>query len=153
MDERDRFPAPAADGDGLGGLTGATGNLTPDDPDDEFVPAETREIGDPRTARDLTAASYERGEKRRAESSDAPGRLVDEGERTAPNDRDGGYGSEHGLAGSDPAYRFEERAGGASGAMPDVGREHGASEPAHRRESRPPRLGVDEVHSPEDEHL
>jgi hypothetical protein len=34
-----------------GGLTGATGSLTPSDPDEEFVPAETREINDPHAAR------------------------------------------------------------------------------------------------------
>jgi hypothetical protein len=38
-----------------GGLTGATGSLTPSDPDDEFVPAETREISDPDPARRITA--------------------------------------------------------------------------------------------------
>jgi hypothetical protein len=38
-----------------GGMTGATGNLTPSDADDEFVPAETREINDPDAARRATA--------------------------------------------------------------------------------------------------
>ena len=32
---------------GGGGLTGATGNLTPDDADEAFVPGERREIEDP----------------------------------------------------------------------------------------------------------
>jgi hypothetical protein len=30
-----------------GGMTGATGNLTPDNANEDFVPAETRELTDP----------------------------------------------------------------------------------------------------------
>lgn len=156
-DERERFPAPAADGDALGGMTGATGSLTPDDPDDEFVPAETREIGDPRTARDLTDAAYGRAEERRAQGSDAPGRLVEAGEHIAPNDRDGGYGSEHGLSAADPAhaYDFQERAGPASEGMPGEGdlARPDLEVPAEPRAPRPPRMGVDEAHSPDEEHM
>jgi hypothetical protein len=39
-----------------GGLTGATGSLTPSDPDEEFVPAETREINDPSATRPMEPA-------------------------------------------------------------------------------------------------
>ena len=35
----------------LGGMTGATGSLTPEGADDEFIPAETRELTDPERAR------------------------------------------------------------------------------------------------------
>lgn len=34
---------------GGGGMTGATGDLTPDDADSPFIPAEQREISDPVT--------------------------------------------------------------------------------------------------------
>lgn len=91
-----------------GAMTEATGHLTPDDPDHPFVPAETRELTDPAAARRLTAAAHRRREARRGEARDDPGRLIPKGEATAPNDRDGGYGSEHGLAGNDPAYRQED---------------------------------------------
>lgn len=70
MTDRDASAAPRPPDDPLGGMTGATGNLVPDDPDEEFVPAETREISDPRAARSGTAAA------------------------TAPDDRDGGHGPE-----------------------------------------------------------
>jgi hypothetical protein len=138
MDDRGRFPAPPNDEDELGALTGATGSLTPDDPDDAFVPAETREVTDPEAARDITAAAHRRREERAAEAPDEPGSLRPLGERTAPNDRDGGYGSEHGLAADDPAYREEEHL-------------------RPRSATRPPpagtQLGGDVERAPEDEHL
>jgi hypothetical protein len=46
MDDREQLPAPTGADEHLGALTGATGSLTPDDPDGEFVPAETREVND-----------------------------------------------------------------------------------------------------------
>lgn len=130
MDDRDH--------DRLGGMTGATGDLTPDDPDDEFVPAETREISDAGTARDLTAAAHRRREARRAIGSDEPGSLRARGADTAPNDRDGGYGSEHGLGADDPAYREEEH-------LPEP------EAPVTRR--RDTRLGGDMQRRPEEEHF
>ena len=36
---------------GRGGMTGATGNLTPDTADDDFIPAETREVTEPKRGR------------------------------------------------------------------------------------------------------
>ena len=127
--------------DRQGGLTGATGNLTPSEsePEDEFVPAETREISDPHAARQLTASAHRRAEGRRAEETDEPGSLIERGADTEPNARDGGYGSEKGLAGDDPAYRMEERALPPSDQGPA---------PAAR-----PVLGGDERHDPEEEHL
>jgi hypothetical protein len=133
-----RFPAPpSGETEGAGALTGATGNLTPDDAEDAFVPAETRELTDAAAARDVTAAAHRRREARNADRTDEPGRLLERGERTAPNDRDGGYGSEAGLAGDDPAYREDAH-------LPPEQKPAG---------SGATRIGGDEVHSPEDEHL
>jgi hypothetical protein len=123
-----------------GGLTGATGNLTPSDPDDEFVPAETREINDPHAARQVTAETHRRAEARREEQSDQPGRLIYREDDTAPNDRDGGYGSEKGLAADDPAYRLEEKA------LPPA-----IDDPLPAGAG--PILGGDERHDPEEEHF
>ncbi|HEX5579000.1 MAG TPA: hypothetical protein VFY43_04970 [Candidatus Limnocylindria bacterium] len=130
----DRTPDPRAEG---GGLTGATGDLTSDLPDEDFVPAETRELTDPQAARQLTAATHRRAEARRTERVE-PGQLLERGDQTAPNDRDGGYGSAKGLAADDPAYRMEEHA------TP-------AAQPSARRGETV--LGGDEQRDPEDEHL
>ncbi len=129
MDDRDQ-----------GGMTGATGSLTPSDSEteEEFVPAETREMSDPHAARKLTGAAHRRAETRRTDESDEPGSLIERGDATAPNARDGGYGSEKGLATEDPAYRMEERAVPA---------------PEKAPQPRDPILGGDERHDPEDEHL
>ena len=139
MDERDpRFPAPpSGETEGAGAMTGATGSLTPDDADEAFVPAETREISDAAAARDVTAAAHRRREARNADRTDEPGRLRERDDRTAPNDRDGGYGSETGLAGDDPAYREEAH-------LPPIKRPGPEG---------PTRIGGDEVRSPEDEHF
>jgi hypothetical protein len=51
-------------------MTGATGNLTPSDPDDEFVPAETREMNDPRAVRRTNAQTHRVGEDRDEPQSD-----------------------------------------------------------------------------------
>jgi hypothetical protein len=141
--ERDRRPAAPHDGGQLGGLTGATGNLTPDDPGAAFIPAETREVTDPASAGELTAAAHRRREERNARLSDEPGHLRARGERTAPNDRDGGYGSEHGLAANDPAYREEEHLPPPRVTGPGSG----------SGSAGPTRLGGDVAGSPEDEHL
>ena len=143
--DRERRPSPPPDDGGrLGGLTGATGNLTPDDPDEAFVPAETREVTDPASALDITVAAHRRREERNAAQTDDPGHMRARGERTAPNDRDGGYGSEHGLATNDPAYREEEH-------LPPP---HVVERGGHAKgDAGPARLGGDVVGSPEDEHL
>lgn len=138
MDDREHFPAPPNADEELGALTGATGSLTPDDPDAEFMPAETREVTDAEAARDITAASHRRREQRTAGAPDQPGSLRAREQRTAPNDRDGGYGSEHGLAGDDPAYREAEH-------LPPTS---AAKEPATGTQ-----LGGDVARAPEDEHL
>lgn len=143
--DHERRPEPPPDAEGRrGGLTGATGSLTPDDPDEAFVPAETREVSDPGSVGELTAAAHRRREERSARQADDPGHLRALGERTAPNDRDGGYGSEHGLAANDPAYREEEH-------LPPPRAAETGDGP--RREPGPARLGGDTASSPEDEHL
>jgi hypothetical protein len=130
-----RIPDERAD---RGGLTGATGNLTSDNPDEDFVPAETREMTDPEAARHLTATAHRRAEARRNEGADA-GQLLERGDQTAPNDRDGGYGSAKGLGADDPAYRQEEHTAPA--------------EPRPRSAGGDTVLGGDERRDPEDEHL
>lgn len=131
----DRIPDERA---GRGGMTGATGDLTSDNPDEDFVPAETRELSDPAVARQLTAAAHRRAESHRTEHAE-PGQLLERGDQTAPNDRDGGYGSAKGLGADDPAYRMEEHVAPA--------------QPAPRPPLDETVLGGDERRDPEDEHL
>jgi len=107
MGRDEPIPVPRPSNEPQEGMTEATGNLTPDDADDAFVPAETRELTDPGAGRDVTAAAHRRSEERRASGSDDPGSLIARRENMPPNDRDGGYGSEHGLSGDDPAYAEE----------------------------------------------
>ena len=137
----ERFPAPRPSNEPLDGMTGATGNLTPDDADDAFVPAERREIDDPGAARDMTAAAHRRREARRATTDDDPGSLIARRDDLPPNDRDGGYGSEHGLSGEDPAYLEETR-------LPQPSRPAPSTPP-----TRGSRMGADEKHAPEDDRF
>jgi hypothetical protein len=125
---------------GIGAMTGATGSLTPDDVDEPFVPAEQREISDPKRARQVTASAHRRATQRQAGPNDA-GSLIGE-DQIAPNDRDGGYGSSRGLAPNDPAYRMEER--------PET-----VEPPAQKRRRRrgEPRIGGDVRQDPAKEHM
>jgi hypothetical protein len=84
-------------------MTGATGDLTPDDADEAFVPAELREIGDPEHQADVTTSHGRAAPAQRGDLG-SPG---DTHGGDAP--RDGGSGSGHGLSGADPAYRMESR--------------------------------------------
>ena len=93
--------------EGGGGVTGATGSLTPDDADEAFIPAETREFNVPPGSADVTTAM--RGAAETLHPPEPPIGAAAEDEPSAPNDRDGGYGTRHGLAGDDPAYRMERR--------------------------------------------
>jgi hypothetical protein len=120
---------------GEGGLTGATGDLTPDEHDGEFVPAERRAIEDPAAAQAVSVGARERAATH-GDPEDVPGSLIGQDE-IAPNDRDGGYGSRRGLGADDPAYRMEERHDPA--AVPT------GPNPAERG----PRLGGDEESPPE----
>jgi hypothetical protein len=120
-------------------MTGATGSLTPSDADEEFVPAETREISDPAAARRITVDAHRRAEDRGAGNPDsAEGPPVTD-EHQASQTRSGGYGSGSGLSAEDPAYRLEEKA-------PPAGA-------THRPPDAPTVLGGDERRDPEDEHL
>lgn len=85
-------------------MTGATGDLTPDDSTAAFIPAELREISDAEHQADVTtahsrAAPAQHGDIGHPGETDASG--------AAP--RDDGYGSGHGLSPEDPAYRMESR--------------------------------------------
>jgi len=89
---------------GRGGMTGATGDLTPDESDHSFVPAELREISDPEHQAEVTTAQGRHAPGQHGH----PGAIPETGgEGAAP--RDAGYGSEHGLSSADPAYRMESR--------------------------------------------
>jgi len=92
------------DNPGGGGLTGATGDLTPDAPDQAFEPGERREVeGSERaqvTYRQGVTAPAQRGEV------GTPGDASAEGP-TNLAERESGYGSEHGLSPEDPAYGVE----------------------------------------------
>ena len=120
---------------GGGGLTGATGDLTPDDAEQAFVPGERREIegADSRAAvtyRQGTAAPSQHGEV-----GDPAGDQVDGGPADMAQ-RESGYGSEHGLSPDDPAYRMEV---------------HPPAAPAERSDREPePRIGGDEMSEAEE---
>lgn len=90
---------------GGGGMTGATGDLTPDDAQEAFVPGETREAGDSRQHADVTVAQGREAPAQRGEEGDPAELPV--GGLTNLTTRDDGYGSVQGLSGEDPAYRME----------------------------------------------
>jgi len=116
-------------------MTGATGDLTPDEIQRDFEPGEWREASDP----------LHQGQVTEVQASRAPAQLGEVGEpggemsvRPPTNmaNREAGYGSEHGLSPDDPAYRMEVR----------------AREPQERSAARETRIGGDNV-SDRDEHL
>ena len=115
--------------DPSGGLTGATGDLTSDDPAAEFVPAERREISDPRRQADVTESQARRAEAQAGQIGHPEAQP--EGGRTNLATRDMGYASEHGLSPEDEAYRMEFR--------------KSAPRPAERAPQGSPRVGGDEV--------
>jgi hypothetical protein len=90
---------------GGGGLTGATGELTPDDSDRAFDPGERREVEDPAHHADVTQAQGGRAPAQRGETGEFG--EMPEGDPTNMATRDDGYGSHHGLSPDDPAYRME----------------------------------------------
>jgi hypothetical protein len=107
-------------------MTGATGDLTPDDADEAFVPAELREIGDPEHQADVTTSHGRAAPAQRGDLG-SPGDTHGGGD--AP--RDGGSGSGHGLSGADPAYRMESR-----GPASEEERHRRHEEGEHRRTER-----------------
>lgn len=91
---------------GGGGLTGATGDLTPDDSEGAFVPGERREVEDPDTRATVTFRQGASAPAQQGEIGDPAGTDVEDGP-TIMAERESGYGSVHGLAPNDPAYRME----------------------------------------------
>lgn len=92
--------------DAGGGLTGATGDLTPDDPRDALVTGERREIEDPEARAHVTWEQGRNAPSQRGEVGE-PGEDRLEGGLTNLAERESGYASEHGLSPDDPAYRME----------------------------------------------
>jgi hypothetical protein len=120
---------------GGGGLTGATGDLTPDGSDEPFVPAERREQAGERAQGNVTyhqaaAAPAQQGE------IGAPGTNQSDGP-TNLAERESGYGSQHGLSPNDPAYAME--------IDPPAAVADGADVPPQPPEGGVPRVGGDHV--------
>ena len=114
---------------GGGGMTGATGDLTPDEIQRDFEPGELREVSDPRHQADVTQSQAAHAPAQSGDIGD-PGGELEEGGATNMATRESGYGSEHGLSPTDPAYRMERR--------PPA--EHEEGDP-----DRDPRVGGDEL--------
>lgn len=93
---------------GGGGLTGATGHLTPASTDEAFEPGERREIEGPEQQADVTVRQAHAAPAQSGETGTPEDLPVDGPTTLAAND--GGYGSEAGLDPNDPAYRMEQRA-------------------------------------------
>lgn len=92
------------DNPGGGGLTGATGDLTPESPDQAFEPGERREVEGP----DRAQVTYRQGIGAPAQQGDVGDPGGDSaGGPTNMAERESGYGSEHGLSPEDPAYRMD----------------------------------------------
>ena len=89
-------------------MTGATGDLTPDDRQRDFEPGELREVADPHHQADVTRSQGAHAPAQSGEVGD-PGGELEEGGPTNMATRESGYGSEHGLSPDDPAYRMESR--------------------------------------------
>ncbi len=116
---------------GGGGMTGATGDLTPESTDEAFDPGERREAEDPRHAGQVTSSQIRRAPAQAGDVGDPE--ALPEGGLTNLAERGPGYGSEHGLNPADPAYAFDRH--------PTPMDVEGPDEPADRRETR---LGGDE---------
>ena len=95
-------------GSSSGGLTGATGDLTPDTVQSDFEPGELREVSDPARQADVTQAQAARAPAQSGEVGSPGADRPDQGP-TELAARESGYGSEHGLSPDDPAYRMERR--------------------------------------------
>jgi hypothetical protein len=125
---------------GGGGLTGVTGDLTPDDAARPFDPGERREVDDAGTRGRVTYERSLRGPAAAGERGD-PGWGPDSGEPTdAP--RDAGYGSTEGLSPDDAAYRMERHVP----PPPEIDAERSAQDGE-------PRLGGDETIDAEDDRF
>ena len=118
-----------------GGMTGATGDLTPDENPEELVTGERREIEDP-TAQAAVTQAQAHDAPAQAGSSGSPGSTADDEGPTELGTHDAGYGSEHGLAPNDPAYRMEQRepTTPAGGPKPQSGTRIGGDEASEEEE-------------------
>jgi hypothetical protein len=103
-----------------GGLTGATGDLTPDTVPDPFDPGERRETSDPEHQAEVTVAQASRAPAQQGMVG-MPGSTDDDRGPTGLAEHDAGYGSEHGLSPEDPAYRMERRPVGDDPGDPEPG--------------------------------
>jgi hypothetical protein len=115
-----------------GAMTGATGDLTPDDTDRAFEPGELREVADAAHHADVTQAQAGSAPAQEGETGDPGG--PEDGGPTNLAARDDGYGSRHGLSPDDPAYRMERH----PSPTPASGGGGSAGEPSTR-------IGGDEV--------
>ena len=113
------------DNPGGGGLTGATGDLTPEAPDQAFDPAERREVAGP----DRAQVTYRQGSAAPAQQGEigTPGDASSEGP-TNLAERESGYGSEHGLSPNDPAYAMDVHPPAARDDVPAEGTRIGGDE-------------------------
>jgi hypothetical protein len=91
-----------------GGLTGATGDLTPDDIQRDFEPGEWREASDAAHHADVTRSQAGKAPAQHGDVGQ-PGEPSASGGPTELAGRESGYGSDHGLSPDDPAYRMEVR--------------------------------------------
>jgi hypothetical protein len=135
-------PPAGRDDVGEGGMTGATGELTPESATEEFIPAERREASGAEHQADVTATFHRSGASL-VEAGDEPTGEPGPAELA---ERESGYGGAHGLTPNDPAYRME-RHPSASEAEED---QEPATRPAPDGE---PRLGGDVRREPEEEHF
>jgi hypothetical protein len=127
---------------GEGGMTGATGELTPESSQVAFIPAERREASSADHQADVTAAFNREGARLVEEEAGAPA-------ETDPADdpaRAGRPDAPRGLPAHDPAFRME-RHPSASEAEEAAGRR-----PRQGPEGEP-RLGGDVQRDPEGEHF
>ena len=129
-----------ADAD-AGGMTGATGELTPPDANDAFVPAERREASGTERQADVTAAFH------RAGTSEDDPNPIEAGGPTELAQREMGYGAPQGLAPNDPAYRMERH--------PSASEAEAPAGPAPRgpMPDGEPELGGDVRRDPSEEHF
>lgn len=119
------------DNPGGGGLTGATGDLTPEAPDQAFEPGERREVAGP----DRAQVTYRQGSSAPAQAGEVgdPGGGSAEGPTNLAQ-RESGYGSEHGLSPEDPAYAVEVHPPAGSDDRPVGGARIGGDELADSEE-------------------
>ena len=119
------------DNPGGGGLTGATGDLTPEAPDQGFDPGERREVAGP----DRAQVTYRQGSAAPAQQGEigTPGDASAEGP-TNLAERESGYGSEHGLSPNDPAYAMDVHPPAGAHDSPAEGTRIGGDELTDREE-------------------